>query len=70
MQLRFPIALLLSAGLLTLQGCAQTAIREPKSSHGDAPNAIRTLGPDQRFSTLTSQSVSGSTVDFVRKRRT
>jgi predicted acylesterase/phospholipase RssA len=58
MQLRFPIALLLSVGLLTLQACAQTAIREPTSSQGDAPNTIRTLGPDQRFSTLPSQSVA------------
>jgi len=58
MQLRFPIALLLSVSLLALQGCAQTAIREPTSSDGDAPNAIRTLRPDQRFSTLDSQSVA------------
>jgi len=58
MQLRFPNALLLSVGLLTLQGCAQTAIRVPTSSHGDAPNAIRMLGPDQRFSTVPSQSVA------------
>ncbi len=50
---------LLSIGLLTLQGCAQTAIREPTSSQAEAPNAIRTLGPDQRFSTLSSQSVAG-----------
>jgi predicted acylesterase/phospholipase RssA len=57
MQLRFPIAFLLSASL-TLQGCAHTAIREPTSSQGDAPNAIRTLGPDQRFSTLPSESVA------------
>ena len=58
MQLRFPNALLLSVGLLTLQGCAQTAIRVPTSSQGDAPNAIRMLGPDQRFSTVPSQSVA------------
>ena len=58
MQLRFPNALLLSVGLLTLQGCAQTAIREPTSSPGDAPNAIRVLGADQRFSTVPSQSVA------------
>jgi predicted acylesterase/phospholipase RssA len=57
MQLKLPIALLFSLGL-TLQGCAQTAIREPTSSQEDAPNAIRTLGPDQHFSTLTSQSVA------------
>jgi predicted acylesterase/phospholipase RssA len=58
MQLKFPIAFLLSASLLTLQGCAHTAIREPTSSQGDEPNAIRTLGPDQRFSTLSSESVA------------
>jgi predicted acylesterase/phospholipase RssA len=57
-QLIFPIAVLLSASLLTLQGCARTAIREPASSQGDAPNAIRMLGPDQRFSTLPLQSVA------------
>src|ERR1700722_9451857 len=56
MQLRFPIGFLLSVSLL--QGCAQTAIRQPSSSEGDAPNAIRTLGTDQRFSTLPSQSVA------------
>jgi predicted acylesterase/phospholipase RssA len=58
MQLRHPIAILLSAILFTLQGCAQTAIRERTSSEGDAPNAIRTLGPDQRFSILPSPSVA------------
>jgi predicted acylesterase/phospholipase RssA len=57
MQLRFPIAILFLG--LTLQGCAHTAIREPTSSQGDAPNSIRTLGPDQRFTTLASQSVAG-----------
>ena len=57
MQFRLPLALLFSLGL-TLQGCAQTAIREPSSSQTDAPNAIRTLGVDQRFSTLPSQSVA------------
>jgi len=58
MQLRFPTAFLLSASLLALQGCAHTAIREPTSSQADEPNAIRTLGPDQRFSTLPSESVA------------
>ena len=57
MQLRFPIVLLFIG--LTLQGCAHTAIHEPTSSRGDAPNSIRTLGPDQRFTTLASQSVAG-----------
>jgi predicted acylesterase/phospholipase RssA len=56
MQLRFPIALLFIG--LTLQGCAHTAIREPTSPQGDAPNSIRTLGPDQHFTTLASQSVA------------
>jgi predicted acylesterase/phospholipase RssA len=58
MQLRLPIAILFSASLLALQGCAHTAIRQPTSSEGEAPNAIRTLGPDQRFLTLPSQSVA------------
>ena len=49
---------LFSAGLLTLQGCAQAPAREPASFQGEAPNAIRTLGPDQHFSTLPSQSVA------------
>jgi predicted acylesterase/phospholipase RssA len=51
-------ASLLAVSLIVLQGCAHTAIRETTSSQEDAPNAIRTLGPDQRFSTLTSQSVA------------
>jgi predicted acylesterase/phospholipase RssA len=46
-------------GLLALQGCAQTAIRGPTSSQDDTPNSIRTLGPDQRFTTLASESVAG-----------
>src|ERR1700734_752520 len=58
MQLRFPTAFLLSASLLALQGCAHTAIREPTSSEGQEPNAIRTLGPDQRFLTLPAESVA------------
>ncbi len=49
MLLRLPIAILLTRlSLLALQGCAPIAIREPKSAEGDAPSAIRTLGPDQR----------------------
>ncbi len=56
MPLRLPITIVFIC--LILQGCAQTAIRERASSQGDAPNAIRTLGPDQRFSTLPSQSVA------------
>ena len=59
MQLKLLIASVFILALLTLQGCAQTAIREPTSSQGDAPNSIRTLGPDQRFTTLASQSVAG-----------
>src|SRR5271168_4113717 len=59
MHVRFPIAILITcATLLALQGCARIAIREPTSSQRYAPNAIRTLGPDQRFSTLSSQSVA------------
>jgi len=50
--------MMLGASLGAVQGCARTAIREPASSQWDAPNAIRTLGPDQRFSTLTLQSVA------------
>jgi predicted acylesterase/phospholipase RssA len=56
MQFRLPIAIAFIC--LMLQGCAQIAIRESTSSQGDAPNAIRTLGVDQRFSTLPSQSVA------------
>src|SRR5580693_4271505 len=48
----------MSVSLLTLQGCAGIAIPEPTSAQGEAPNAIRTLAPDQRFSTLSSQSVA------------
>jgi predicted acylesterase/phospholipase RssA len=58
MQLKFPIAMLVGISLMILEGCAHTAIREPVSSQEDASNAIRTLGPDQRFSTLSSQSVA------------
>jgi len=58
MKLQLPIAVLFGVTLLALQGCAHTAIREPTSSKGDAPDAIRTLGPDQRFSTLSSQAVA------------
>jgi predicted acylesterase/phospholipase RssA len=56
--LRFPIAILLSVSLLMLQGCAPVAIREPAAAQGEAPNAIRVLGIDQRFSTVSSQSVA------------
>src|ERR1700721_191077 len=58
MEPRFPTAFLLSASLLALQGCPHPAIPEPTSSQADEPNAIRTLGPDQRFSTLPSESVA------------
>jgi predicted acylesterase/phospholipase RssA len=58
-QPRFPIVILITCvSLLALQGCARIAIREPTSAAGEAPNAIRTLGPDQRFSTQSSQSVA------------
>jgi predicted acylesterase/phospholipase RssA len=57
---RLPImASVFLVGLLALQGCAQTAIREPTASREDAPNSIRTLGPDQRFTTVSSQTVAG-----------
>lgn len=58
MQMKLPIAVLFSVAVLTLQGCAQTAIREATSSQEEAPNMIRTLGSDQRFSNLPSQSVA------------
>jgi predicted acylesterase/phospholipase RssA len=58
MRARISIAILFSVSLLVLQACAQTALREPTSSEGGEPNSIRTLGPDQRFSTLASQSVA------------
>ena len=59
MQLKLPITILFSLCLSTLLGCAQTAVRErTSSSEEDAPNAIRTLGPDQRFLTLPAQSVA------------
>jgi predicted acylesterase/phospholipase RssA len=57
MQLRLPITFLLSSSLLTLQGCSQNVIRETPFQ-SEAPDAIRTLAPDQRFTTLTSQSVA------------
>jgi predicted acylesterase/phospholipase RssA len=58
MKLKLPTLIVFGAGLLTLLGCAHTAIRQPTSSQGEAPNSIRTLGPDQRFLTLPSQSVA------------
>ena len=59
MRLRFPIVILIMyASLLSLQGCARIAIREPTSARGEAPNAIRMLGPDQLFSTVSSESVA------------
>jgi predicted acylesterase/phospholipase RssA len=58
-QLRSSIAILLTCvSLLALQGCSRIAIREPRSAQEEAPNAIRTLGSDQRFSTLSSQRVA------------
>jgi predicted acylesterase/phospholipase RssA len=58
-RLRFPIVILTTyVTLFTLQGCANIAIREPTSAQGEAPNAIRTLRPDQRFSTQSSESVA------------
>jgi predicted acylesterase/phospholipase RssA len=58
-QLRVSIPLLLTCvSLLALPGCSRIAIREPTLAEGEAPNAIRTLGPDRRFSTLSSQGVA------------
>jgi predicted acylesterase/phospholipase RssA len=58
MQPRLLIPILFSVSLLALQGCAQTAIRGPASAQEDATISIRTLGADQHFSTLSSQSVA------------
>lgn len=59
MQQRHMIAALLSAASLLLQGCAPLVIRESKAPvQTDAPYAIRTLGADGRFSTLSAQSVA------------
>jgi len=58
-RLRFPTAILITCvSLLTLQGCARIAVREPTSAQGEAPNSIRTLGSDQHFTTVSSQSVA------------
>jgi predicted acylesterase/phospholipase RssA len=58
-RLRLAIAILITyVSTLTLQGCERIDIRQPTSAPGEAPNAIRTLGPDQRFSTLSSQSIA------------
>jgi hypothetical protein len=54
-----PFAILLTCvSLLVLQGCSRIAIREPRSAQGEAPNAVRTLEPDQHFSTWSSQRVA------------
>lgn len=59
MQQRHMIAGLLSAVSLLLLGCSPLVIREAKSpAQTDAPNSIRTLGADRRFSTLSAQSVA------------
>jgi predicted acylesterase/phospholipase RssA len=62
MRMRIGIALgiagLLGVSLLALPGCAPIAIREQTAAQGKAPNAIRTLGIDQQFSTVSSQSVA------------
>jgi hypothetical protein len=52
-----PIIILLLS-LLALPGRARTAVREATLAQGEARNAIRTLGLDQRFSTLSSQSLT------------
>src|SRR5579859_4807792 len=58
MYLRLPIVGLFLVGLLALQGCARTVIHPPASPQDNAPNSIRTLGPDQRFTTRSSDSVA------------
>ncbi len=58
MQLRYISILLTCVGLLTLQRCAQTPVMETKAVQREAPNSIRMLGPDQRFSTVSSDSVA------------
>src|SRR5271169_946570 len=59
MQVKVPAAILLTClSLLALPGCARMAIRQSTSASGEAPNAIRTLGPDQRFSTISAQSIA------------
>jgi predicted acylesterase/phospholipase RssA len=57
-RLKVYIATLFGIGLLVLQGCAQTAVHQAPPSPGSAPNSIRTLGPDQRFSTVSSESIA------------
>ena len=58
MRLKVFIATLFGIGLLVLQGCAQTAIHQAPPAPGSAPNSIRTLGADQRFSTVSSESIA------------
>ena len=59
MQVKFPTAILLIwVSLLAMQGCAGIDIPEPTSAPGEAPNSIRTLGPDQHFSTISAQIVA------------
>jgi predicted acylesterase/phospholipase RssA len=57
-QLRKIAILLTCLSLLALQACAPTPIVETTAVQGEAPNSIRTLGPDQRFSTVSSDSVA------------
>jgi predicted acylesterase/phospholipase RssA len=60
MPLKLPTVLsVFLVGLFALQGCAQTPLREATHSRGDAPNSIRTLGTDQRFTTIASETVAG-----------
>ena len=60
MPLKLPTVLsVFLVGLFALQGCAQTPLREARHSRGDAPNSIRTLGTDQRFTTIASETVAG-----------
>jgi hypothetical protein len=57
-QSRAAAVLLTCVSLFSLQGCAPTPVVDAKAVQGEAPNSIRTLGPDQRFSTVSSDSVA------------
>ena len=57
-QLRHITILLACVSLLSLQGCAPTPVVETNAVQREAPNSIRTLGPDLRFSTVSSDSAA------------
>jgi predicted acylesterase/phospholipase RssA len=63
MRLKLPFVMLLTClTLLSVQGCERVIIRESASARGaaqgTAPNSIRTLGADRRFTTLSADSVA------------